>query len=269
MSEPSPIVVMTCFARSGGTLLNQCLSALPDTMMFSEVSPLRPGGGVPHLHHQASEWYGITLKETSFTDCLRELHAIATGRQQHLIIRDWPLRCFEGTSPGKSETPGKLVLPDFMPSGIPLRPFAFVRDAFDVFLSRAWGRGFPRRYRRYVSALLDAAMPRFTFEAFCQDPQTVMRGICEVTGLPFDPSFEEEFRRETRVTGDISLGSRSRGQRAKGIIELPRRLPSRRRLGELLFSRELREANRMLGYSPSYFSRPLMLPGRRYSSTSG
>lgn len=254
---------MTCYARSGGTLLNQCLLAIPGHMILSEISPLRHHEGVPHLRQQAADWYGIVLQETSFTDCIRELHEHAVARNQQLILRDWPLRCFEGVGPESPDAPGKLVLKDHLPPEIPIKSFAFVRDTYDVFLSRPWGKGFLSRYLSYVKCLLQSEMPRFHYEEFCKKPKTVFKEICDYTGIVYNPDFVKAFNQQKNVTGDISLGHLSRGQQCDEISVLPRRIPTLTQLKEMTGTSALREANHLLGYSTHYFSKNISWPWRR------
>jgi hypothetical protein len=230
-------------------------------MVFSEISPLRKENGVPALYQQAKEWYGITLTEKDFTGCIRELHQQAHQQQKQLILRDWPLRCFEKASPDSPEPPGKLILPDYMPPEIPFNSFAFIRDTYDVFLSRPWGTGFLGRYLRYANSLIDSGMPCFRYEDFCREPENVMRAICDSIGLQFNADFVNGFSNQHKVTGDVSLGTLSRGQGTGGaIVSMPRRLPTIQQLIQVSTSKELRAANRLFGYPTRYFSRPIAWP---------
>ena len=76
------IIVMICFARSGGTILNQCLGSLPGVVIMSEVNPLGGGKGkgaesYRTIKSQAKNWYGIDLisDEDNFVECAIELEA--------------------------------------------------------------------------------------------------------------------------------------------------------------------------------------------------
>ena len=64
-------MLMFCFLRSGGTLLNRCLGCLPNTIVLSEVNPLGGGTGAAVQattpFEQARKWYGIELKSSDFT----------------------------------------------------------------------------------------------------------------------------------------------------------------------------------------------------------
>ncbi len=84
------VTVMLCYARSGGTVLNQCLGSLPDTVVISEVNPLGGGSGARDqkpsrtVREQALNWYGIELRTENFADCVVELekHCIANGKKK-------------------------------------------------------------------------------------------------------------------------------------------------------------------------------------------
>ena len=88
------IVMMICFARSGGTILNQCLGSLPGVRMPSEVHPLlgnRSKGTKPQrtIKHQAKNWYQIDLQSDGFVENALELEEICQRSGRSLIIRDW------------------------------------------------------------------------------------------------------------------------------------------------------------------------------------
>ena len=44
--------LLLCYARSGGTLLNQMIGSLPNVVMLSEVSPYGGGGGGWPVSHR-------------------------------------------------------------------------------------------------------------------------------------------------------------------------------------------------------------------------
>ena len=71
-------IIMLCYARSGGTLLNKCLGSLSDTIILSEVNPVGSGSGknkesLNSVYEQAKYWYNIELKNHDFKNAIIEL----------------------------------------------------------------------------------------------------------------------------------------------------------------------------------------------------
>ena len=71
------VVVMICYARSGGNLLNKCIGSLPNVVMLSEVNPISDScdccGQGKQIRCQAKEWYGVDLDSNSFSEKILEL----------------------------------------------------------------------------------------------------------------------------------------------------------------------------------------------------
>ena len=56
------LAVFYSFARSGGTLVNRCLGAIPGNLVLSEVNP---HGAVVPVDVQARDWLGLLRPEES------------------------------------------------------------------------------------------------------------------------------------------------------------------------------------------------------------
>ncbi len=263
------IRLMICYARSGGTILNQCLGSLPGVVILSEVNPLGGGAGrgpvsYKSIKSQAAAWYGIELRsdESDFAGCAVELERAceATGRQ--LVLRDWPWANFMPVDENGGRPPSRLLILEALEDRARVVPFAFVRDGIDVYLScrkfstDSGGRveAFAEAYLEYVRAIRAARLPVFKFEDFTADPAGVLRGICRATGLPFHPDFRG-FHRFDKVNGDVQFGKLSRGARRPEIQPLPRRRISREDAWTINRCLALGEANALLDYPPFYESR--------------
>ena len=221
--------LMICLARSGGTLLNQCLGMLPRVVMLSEVNPLGGGWGAlgPDSHTtpqaQAWHWYGIRLGRKGYSEAMAELLDHCKQRGKHLVVRDWThVNFFQHPGmPAPSET---LMNLEVLCENMPVQPFAFVRNPLDVWISR----GFPpagdffRQMNRYGKALVDRGIEVFTYEEFCQKPEPTMQRLCHFLDLPYDEGFRN-FHLNTKVNGDIRhpKGRPSRGRLEHGISVLP------------------------------------------------
>ena len=251
---------MICYARSGGTLLNRCLGVLPHVVILSEVHRLGGGSGAPDapalttVREQAAGWYGIELQSEGHVDNLLELEAICESRGLHLVVREWSFLDFT-PSPENGFCPSNhLETLQALRDRCTVYPFAFVRDAIDVWLSRAVPlEAFATSYLRYAQALVQADLSIFRYEDFCRDPDGQMRQICAYGGLPFSEAYRQ-YDRFTKVNGDVQ--GLSRGLKQGGFAVLPRRRIGTRQRRRLDACLAIRQANEYLGYPVNYTARP-------------
>ena len=253
------VAVMICYARSGGTVLNQCLGSLPHIVVLSEVNPLGGGSGKGPVSYrtvksQASQWYGIEIKSDDFAEGILELHEICKARGLHLVVRDWPFVNFVPQPENGFTPPNRLLTLEALQGKCEIRVFAFVRDAIDVWLSRGTkANDFAIQYLRYVKMLLEHKIPIFKYEAFCRAPGTVLREICSYTGLDFNESYRR-YEAFDRVNGDVQL--LSRGIQQHSIRPLRRKRIRTEKIQELNQCSSMIEANRLLGYPVAYAAVP-------------
>jgi hypothetical protein len=245
-------IIMLCYARSGGTVLNQCLGSLPNVIILSEVNPQGSGSGRGKISYktvreQAKNWYQIDLKSDEFAEGILELESICAERGKHLIVRDWTYVNFIPDS----NAPNRLLTLEALAGKCELTPFAFVRNAIDVWISLRCPEPqvfFPA-YLRYVKAITERELPIFKYEDFCQNPEKVLRGICEVTGLEYTEAYKN-YSQFDKVHGDIQILSRGRQQGS--IKPLRRKLIAREKIAAVEQCPEMVEANRLLGYPTAY-----------------
>lgn len=253
-----PVVVMVCFARSGGTVLNQCLGCLPGVVVLSEVNRLGGGAGVgpvscQTVQDQAWAWYGIRLAQPSFAEGIWELDRVCESSSRRLVVRDWTYVEFMPTVENKGRPSGRLATLDDLEQRGSVVPFAFVRDAIDVWISRGCPPtdAFFDGYLRYVQALVQRRVPIFKYERFCLDPDGVMRRLCGQCGLDYSDAYRKH-QSFTRVNGNVQLGTESRGIQQGQIRPLARRWISPERVRSVNRSKAMIQANRLLGYPPFY-----------------
>lgn len=251
---------MTCFARSGGTVLNQCIGSMPGIVMLSEVNPL--GGGWSEaegtescttVQEQAANWYGISVRAPSFKYGIQEIASVCEKTGRHLVVRDWSFINFIPHFYNGYNPPKRLLTLEITGEELDVKPFAFVRDAIDVWISRGTpppGDFFPH-YLDYVRAVLDTGQPVFRYEDFCLNPGAVLRAICKETGIEYDEGWRN-YKSYENVNGDVQTPGGSRGMRQDSISPLPRRPIPEHKIGALHGCREMMEANRLLGYPESY-----------------
>jgi len=244
------VVVMLCYARSGGTLLNRCLGSLPNVIIMSEISAnnvVNPDA--PNLvKQQALQWYGIELNSTGLLDNILELERYCTQNGKKLIVRDWSINNFAEHKFNNYDPPGRFLILDLLKEHCGIKPFAFVRDAVDVWISRSMKKVdvfFPP-YLCYVRALKELGVPIFKYEDFCSDPARVLEQICEYTGIQF-VDVTNSYHGFKKVTGD---NDKSRGWRQNEIRPLPRKSILKKKKYALANCIEMRQCNELLGYEP-------------------
>ena len=256
------VSVMIAFARSGGTVLNQCLGSLPDVVIMSEVNPLGGGWGkkqeysLTSVQEQAKHWYQIELGSKGFVDSVLELEQICTENNKHLILRDWTFSNFMPHSVNDFNPPNKLLTLEALRGKCHLIPFVFVRDAIDVWISRGTPPvdEFFKRYRRYIEAIDD--LPIFKYETFCRQPEEIINGICDLTGIKYSKAWSD-FQEFETVHGDIQSSQVSRGVRQGKIQPMPRKRVPRERIQEVNNCQDMVTANKLLSYPTSFDGRPL------------
>lgn len=248
------IAIMICYARSGGTLLNRCLGAMPNTVVLSEVNPLGGGGqiglGVDCVRRQAKEWYQIDLRGNSFQEAIVDLHDICQRTGRKLIIRDWPYVNFVPLSNNQNHPPNRFLILEALQPLLPVQTFGLVRNGIDVWISRKTPKpqDFFPQYLRYVLALKSAVPSIFRYEDLCRSPDGVMRDVCDSIGLPFSDGYKN-FHQFDSVYGDSEPAKKSRAFPQRQFIELKRRKIGLLRAWQVRRSDEMSQANRLLGYS--------------------
>ena len=253
---------MLCFARSGGTVLNQCLGSLPNIIILSEVNPLGGGWGregensYTTVKAQAKHWYQIDITAEHFGAAVLELEGICRDRNLDLAVRDWSFVNFVPCSENGGKPPNRFLTLEALEDKCCVIPFAFVRNAIDVWLSRGGSaEAFFRYYLRYVQNIIERGITVFKYEDFCEKPETVIRQICRLTGLKYSVSYKN-YTKFNKVNGDVQNPRGSRGSRLSEIRRLPRRRLAGDRTAELNRNADMIEANRLMGYPDAYEEPP-------------
>lgn len=253
---------MICFARSGGTVLNQCIGSLPNVVILSEVNPLGGGGGqgpvwFQTVKAQAKEWYQINLQSEDFVGGILELEQICENSGRSLIVRDWTLVNFFPCEENGWNPPNRLLTLEILEKRCEINPFVFVRDSIDVWISRGTprARDFFRQYLCYVEAILEKKLPIFKYEDFCRKPSVVIRNICGYTGLVYSDSYKN-YASFLNVNGDVQIPRGSRGTKQGEIKPLPRKWLPKDKIIEVNQNADMVRANSLLEYPVSYYDAP-------------
>lgn len=253
------IGLMVCYARSGGTLLNKCLGVMPNTIVLSEVSVLldnvpsaRESSSQLFPSWQARNWYGINVSDSCFEAEVVELTRYCDANRKVLVIRDWSFLSFSkipqfGNLPTLQLSTMKALV------DVEIRPFAFVRNTIDVWISRGMPEieEFANDYLEYAKAIISTRIPIFKYENFCVNPKSEMEKICKIIGIEFDEKFITSYANYHQVIGDDQVIGGSRGNNQQKIAALPQKRISDNK-AELFHSNlKLKEANELLGYTNS------------------
>ena len=259
---------MLNYARSGGTLLNKMLAAHPETVVLSELNPLGAGSGpgsdaLDTPAKQARAWYGIEVAGGSFFEELTALEALCRRRGSNLIVRDWSHVNFYPRKENQFAPPNRfLLLEGLKERGAESRPFALVRNPWDVWISRG---GLARKdffvdYRIYVDKIIEQGVPIFRFEELTKDPTDFLQRLCSEIGLAYREEMLQHFwRRSGSVLGDSQKGVQgSRGSRKGAVVaRLPRRVIPLSHILKVCRDPDLHYVAEALGYPRGYFENAL------------
>lgn len=254
------IVLMECFSRSGGTLLNQIIGSLPDVVMLSEVNPLGGGWGARRERSyttpkaQALHWYGIKLASSGYLENILELGRICRQKNKTLVVRDWPYVNFMPHPLNHRQPPNRLLACEQLKDHCELKTFALVRDCIDVWISQ--GGAVPAEtyfqcYLKYVEEITRHGIRLFKYEDLCRMPSKTIADICVHTGLTYSENWHEFFRCN-KVNGDNQLLTPSRGAQKNRLFLPKRRRISKDKIRSLAESESQKKINQLTGYPEKY-----------------
>lgn len=254
------IVLLHCFARSGGTLLNKCLGVSPHTVVLSEVNPLGGGWGkrgpqsYTTVKEQAKYWFDISIKSDDFREGVLELYNFLRGKHKQLIVRDWTFINFVPHEYNNWNPPNCLLTLELLKEKCNVIPIVFIRNTIDVWISRGMPNveSFSEQYINYLNCIKKYNIKIFKYEDFCSAPKKVMREICKYSGIAYNPRFTEDHVHFTKVNGDVQKTQPSRGERHGRIELLPRRIISEEKIREVNSCKQIQLANEMNNYPAKY-----------------
>ncbi len=245
-----PIILLICYARSGGTMLSRCLSSMENTFVASEVHPKYN----VHLNlAQQSKKIGINLKSGDYLNQVIDLNKQLEEQGKRLVLRDWTFIDFTPHDINNFETSNRLLQYEMLVAELPLIPVVFVRDAIDIWISRWCPPAFFKVYKNYISEILDKNLSIFKYEDFCEHPEIEMKKLCQILDLPYEPKFLKSYNNQF-VYGDMDASGNSRGLQQKKIERLKRKRIARPLIKWLNQQKEMREINKWMNYPESYES---------------
>jgi hypothetical protein len=256
-----------CYARSGGTLINQMIGCLPDVIVLSEVSPYGGGWGRQAAKsfttpaEQLAQWYGLEIPSGSFEFELVHAIEVCDKLGKRLVIRDWPFIAFTPAPQNKFNPPGRLVTLDILNKlGVSVDAFALVRHPISIWMSR----GEPSNeadylipYMKYTESLASLDIPLFRYEDLCKNPDKVMKRIANVMKLQGIGTEWRAFNTFKHVNGDVQNPHSIERHFGKGAtIALSQSKPKNyEEFVKIYFRQEFQQATCLTGYAlPSKLS---------------
>lgn len=268
----SSFILMLCYARSGGTLLNQILGNLENVIVLSEVSSFgggwgeRKGDSYTTIKDQLYHWYGVEIEEGGFEEELKSAIEYCTENKVHLVLRDWSFSSFYRIPQNNYRPPMALQTLEICKKLHPeVRAFGLIRHPLDIWLSRGEEEPdiFLNSYGAFVNALMRAEVPLIKYEDLCQAPFKTMEALCGFMGIGA-PLKVDDFYLFDKVNGDVqSEASKERHFSAASTIARKCRQPnSLIKMKRLLGHPSYKEICKLLSYQPLYSRVPFKRWGK-------
>ena len=228
-----PVRLLHHLARTGGTVISQCLAVMPRVVLLSEIHPLAVAKMNPVK--QVTSWYDVLTPADQrrvqanpnmpFVDAVELINRRCTERNLLLVIRDWNHLDYMGR-PYIANPTGRLFTAETLAPKLRGVPFTTVRHPLDQWMSLV---KLPKietslPLELFLKGCADFAQEAVRigfvrYEDFTKDPAAAMKTICERLEVPFDPTFVDRWWKYTKVTGDTQ-GSRGGKEQ---IVPLERR----------------------------------------------
>ena len=256
MHRPT-LPILHALSRSGATLVGKCLASMQGVALLSEIHP--HAAGIAGLLRQGRDWLGLLEAGEAerlagaerFAEAVDLLRRRAEARGQRLVLREWSHLDFYGP-PFVAEPAWRSSLVGLLGEGFALRRAVLVRHPVDQLMSlgRLAALGgvldLPRFLRGHRLLAEMAAETGFVrYEDFTGDPDAVLRRLCGLLDLGFDPGYARRWAAFDKITGDIAP---SRGNAVAEIRPLPRPALPPALLPRLLASDDYRRSLELLGY---------------------
>jgi hypothetical protein len=270
MAMQDQISIIYSLARSGGTIISKCVGSIPGNVLLSEV---HPRWAFFDPMDQACDWFGLVSDaerhefrvrtDIDYLQRIQLIHSRCAARGLHLIIRDWThVDFFHG--PYAVQPACRLSQYDCLKEHFHVNHVAIIRHPLDAYLSlrqvppyRPMGFDYYLpRFRLFADRAGDVGLVRY--EDFCDDPQTVVRKICEKLAVNYTDEFMSNYANYTTITGDVSDGDQKSTQTGEPVgtrVSSEIRRPPRRTThglpdSELRDDALYRNTLKNLGYDP-------------------
>jgi hypothetical protein len=216
-SSPPTVGLIYNFARSGGTLLNQCLGCHPTNAVLSEINP---AGSYRDALWQAEHWLELVndrnkaaLATLAYEQQIANLAKLSEKAGRRLIVRDWSAINFLAEVMKGIEPSGTLEQEHYLSrAGLKLRRVVLTRRAEAIFHSLRTripqflhlnAERFGEAYLAYARAVNQYPVVHLT--KFTTDPKPHLRRICDLLGAAYDDDFTTKFTGYRHCTGNTTL----------------------------------------------------------------
>ncbi len=217
---------------SGGTVISKCLAAMKDVVFLSEVHPTT-SLNLTNIHFEPFD--PLRLFQANYPDLSyknnNDLKKIFHERlwwvvrkcreyNKSLIIRDHPHSDF--LVEGCTRNPTLL---SFLSDIYATKALVTLRNPVDSYLSLKSNNDFVtdvNDFDTYCQRVLDF-LDKYSFadvilyEDFVDDPESVLKKICDIYGIQYDASYKDNFH------NIMMTGNSGRGRNLKEIKKLRRR----------------------------------------------
>lgn len=227
-------------------MLAKVLGGLPNLVLVSEVNPV--GNAYTSISDQARQWYGIAIPKGSYAQELEALQQWCREHDKKLLIRDFSFNNFYPNIRNDLHPSQQLEALKMNVSG----KFAFVRDAYDVWISQQFPKNFSSYYLNYVEQLIEKQIPIFKYEDFCLRPEEELAKMTQIIGCERSDEALLNFQKNQKVTGDNQMDRISRGRQEISIRQFPRKRISKHLEKQALADTKMSQSNQLLGYSGNF-----------------
>lgn len=213
---------MSCWPRSGGTLLNKILANSIDVIILSEINlKYKSNDEKFSIRWQLNNWYGI--KTPRHMSNIEILKFVLESDKRKIILRSFDFVDFVPTIFNKLHPNNKNNNEIILNKYFKVRHFAFVRPAFDVYKSMATSSHKLQDinffyYAKYVKELIRNRVKIFYYDDLCEKPEDTTKTIFKYLGLDFRKSVLKKLRNDN-VFGDTKNSNGSRGWNNNKIIK--------------------------------------------------
>lgn len=234
IEQTPPLRTLHHFACTGGTLISKCISALPNSVVVSEIDPLstmgvNKSGWAPRFAptdlilglRQAARDVDQDVLVEVFRSSILTAHETLSGQGYSLVLRDHAHSHFcTDVDPASRPSLHEILSPC-----LPLRSVVTVRHPLDSFLSltaHGWLNFEPVTLEEYSTrylAFLDRykGIPVVRYEDFVEAPEEVLEQLCDLLDLPFSP-LAFDFLPVIKMTGDSGRsGARISARRRRDV----------------------------------------------------
>tara|TARA_B100000315_G_C14395228_1_gene503907 strand:- start:62 stop:652 length:591 start_codon:yes stop_codon:yes gene_type:complete len=152
--------------------------------------------------------------------------------------------------------PNKLLTLEMLKNRCEIIPFAFVRDAIDIWISYGMplSDDFFPKYSIYIETLIENKIPIYKYEDFCKTPNTVLKNLCSYANLKYS-DVTQTYYQFSKVNGDVQNKKESRGIKQRNIVPLSRLDIPEDKILELNKCSSMKKCNKIMRYIPCYYQK--------------